>query len=134
MARNEYPVTKEETLGNLVKVQQIIDVIVLAELQQGRRYGNELEQIIIQRLGGFSTRTVGVNNGYLSTRLTKLAEAGHVYRAWEGDNRYNRYYTITDQGLLYFEQLIRELPERIELVLSIYTGFQKYLTQFDHLR
>lgn len=124
--RNQAPVEKELTLGHVVKVQQVIDFIVLSELQQGRRYGKQIDQVIIQSLNG-----VGVNDSYLAQRLKVLAEKGHATSKWEDDNRYNRYYEITDSGIEYFEQLLSELPERVDLALKVYNLFDKMLKKHD---
>lgn len=129
MPRNEHPIEKTDSLGYVVKVQQVIDFIVLSELQHGRRYASEMEQFIITTLEG-----VGVNDAYLSQRLKTLAEHGHVIREWDGDNRYNRFYEITESGYVYFQQLLRELPERVRLALKVYNLFDKYIEKFDHVR
>ncbi|GKS12870.1 hypothetical protein YDYSY3_38700 [Paenibacillus chitinolyticus] len=113
---------KEMTLGHVVKVQHVIDFIVLAELQKGRRYGAQLDQVITQSLNG-----VGVNDSYLSQRLKKLAEKGHASSKWDSDNRYNRYYDITESGIEYFKQLQRDLPERVSLAIKVYKLFEKTL-------
>ncbi|WP_426446706.1 PadR family transcriptional regulator [Paenibacillus sp. S-38] len=125
MARNQDPVVKEESLGHVVKVQQVIDFMVLSELQKGRRYASEMEQWIIKSLDG-----VGVNDGYLSARLKKLAENGHVKREWGDDNRYNRYYEITDSGMVYFRALLSDLPDRVKLAQKVYKLFDSYVGQF----
>ena len=67
MPRNENPIEKSESLGHVVKVQQVIDFIVLSDLINGQRYHSEMEQFIIQTLGG-----VGVNDAYFSNRLKAL--------------------------------------------------------------
>lgn len=126
MARNEHPIEKQETLGSVVKVQQVIDFVVLSELQHGQLYGKEIEQRILQALGG----SVGVNDGYLSQRLKNLTDQGHVARYWEGDNRYNRYYRLTDSGLLYFRSLMRELPDRVKRAQQVYDRFTTYISQY----
>ncbi|MFE5321611.1 PadR family transcriptional regulator [Paenibacillus sp. NPDC056579] len=124
--RNQEPIEKESSLGHVVKVQQVIDFIVLAELQKGRRYGKQIDQVIIQSLDG-----VGVNDSYLAQRLKVLAEKGHATSRWEDDNRYNRYYEITDLGMEYFQQLAKELPERVDLALKVYKLFGSMLKKYD---
>ncbi|BFH10990.1 hypothetical protein J6TS7_59710 [Paenibacillus dendritiformis] len=124
--KNQAPIIKEQTLGHVVKVQQVIDFIVLAELQEGRRYGKQIDQFIIQSLNG-----VGVNDSYLAQRLKVLAEKGHATSTWDSDNRYNRYYEITDSGLEYFAQLLKELPERVALAQKVYNQFNKMLKKYD---
>ncbi|MFC5651170.1 PadR family transcriptional regulator [Paenibacillus solisilvae] len=126
MPRNENPVVKEETLGHVVKVQQVMDFIVLAELQKGRRYGKQIDDYIVEVLNG-----VGVNDSYLAQRLKTLAEKGHVIGKWDSDNRYNRFYEITDSGIEYFNQLLRELPERVELAQKVYRMFNKFMNKYD---
>ncbi|ALS09969.1 PadR family transcriptional regulator (plasmid) [Paenibacillus peoriae] len=133
MPRNEYPLSKQVSLNNIVRVQQVIDFFVLSELQRGRLYGSELEQQIIAALGKQSPRNVGVNNGYLSARLKKLTEDGHVTRVWEGDNRYNRYYSITPQGNDYFKQLLKELPDQVDLAIHTYTNFKHYIDRYGQV-
>lgn len=122
----ENKVEKETSLGHVVRVQHVIDFIVLAELQSGRRYGKQLDSLITQTLQG-----VGVNDSYLAQRLKKLAEKGHATSQWDDDNRYNRYYEITDSGLEYFKQLQRDLPERVELALKVYKLFQKTMKKYE---
>lgn len=129
MARNENPIEKQESLGYVVKVQQVIDFIVLSELQGGELYAKELEQRIILALGG----SVGVNDGYLSQRLKTLAEQGHVTRRWEGDNRYNRFYGITDEGMEYFKRLMRELPDRVKRAQQVYNRFETYIDKYGKM-
>ena len=124
--RNQAPIEKEQSLGQLVKVQQVIDFIVLAELQKGPRYGKQIDQVIIQTLSG-----VGVNDSYLAKRMKVLAEKGHATSHWEDDNRYNRYYEITDSGIEYFNQLLRDLPERVNMALNVYRLFDKTLKRYD---
>lgn len=126
MARNQDPLEKSSSLGHVVKVQQVIDFIVLSELQKGRSYAREMEQKIIQELGG-----VGVNDGYFSERLRILAEKGHVVREWNDDKRYNRYYEITELGREYFIQMLRDLPSRVQLALKVYTLFDTYIGKYD---
>ncbi|MFD1130749.1 PadR family transcriptional regulator [Paenibacillus sp. PDC88] len=127
MPRNDNPVEKEGTLGYVVKVQQVIDFVVLSELQGGKQlYVSELDKKIASVLGG-----VGVNDSYLSARLRKLAENGHVIREWKGDDRYNRYYSITDSGHEYFVQMLRDLPERVTMAKKVYSNFEKYMKKFD---
>lgn len=127
--RNVEPkVHKEESLGHVVKVQQVIDYMVLAELQRGRRYGKQLDQLITQSLDG-----VGVNDSYLAQRLKKLAAKGHATSRWEDDNRYNRYYEITPSGIEYFNQLQRDLPERVALAMKVYKLFDAALKRHGKL-
>lgn len=128
MPRNENPIEKSESLGHVVKVQQVIDFIVLSDLLNGRRYHSEMEQFIITTLEG-----VGVNDAYFSQRLKELTKSGHVNRHWDGDNRYNRYYEITESGLVYFKLLLRDLPERVKLAQKVYTLFDNYVAKFGKL-
>ncbi|WP_195575625.1 PadR family transcriptional regulator [Paenibacillus sp. 1001270B_150601_E10] len=124
--RNTSPIRKDESLGHVVKVQQVIDFMVLAELQKGRRYGKEIDQVIISSLGG-----VGVNDSYLSKRLRVLNEKGHTISYWDSDHRYFRYYEITDLGREYFNQLLKELPDRVQLALKVYQMFDHILKKHD---
>lgn len=119
-------IEKQSTLGHVVKVQQVIDFIVLAELQTGRRFGKQLDQVITTTLRG-----VGVNDSYLAQRLKTLAEKGHLSSEWESDNRFHRFYEITPSGLEYFQQLQRELPERVDLALRVYKIFEATLKKFE---
>ncbi|WP_059040604.1 PadR family transcriptional regulator [Paenibacillus rubinfantis] len=126
MPRNDNPVEKEGTLGYVIKVQQVIDFVVLSELQEGKQlYVSELDKKIADILGG-----IGVNDSYLSARLRKLAENGHVIREWKGDDRYNRYYSITESGREYFMQMLRDLPERVKLAHKVYSNFEKYMGRY----
>ncbi|MDF2723533.1 MAG: PadR family transcriptional regulator, partial [Paenibacillus sp.] len=107
---------------------QVIDFIVLSDLMRGRRYHSEMEQFITQTLDG-----VGVNDAYFSQRLKVLAESGHVHRQWDGDNRYNRYYDITDSGIDYFKALLRELPDRVKMAQRVYERFDQYIAKFGQV-
>lgn len=125
--RNPNTIEKEESLGNVVKVQKVIDFMVLGVLQQaGEQYNNQMEQFIIHKLDG-----IGVNNAYLTTRLQILFDLGHVTRRWDGDNRFNRIYKITDNGKFYFQQLLRELPDRVHLAQKAYNRFDSYIKEFS---
>lgn len=124
--RNTSPIRKDESLGHVVKVQQVIDFMVLAELKKGRRYGKEIDQVIIASLGG-----VGVNDSYLSKRLRVLNEKGHTISYWDSDHRYFRYYEITDLGREYLNQLLKELPDRVSLALKVYQMFDQQLKKHD---
>jgi DNA-binding PadR family transcriptional regulator len=127
MPRDDNPIEKEGTLGYVIKVQQVIDFVVLSELQDGKQlYVSELDKKIAAILGG-----IGVNDSYLSARLRKLAENGHVIRVWGGDDRYNRYYSITDSGNEYLMQMLRELPERVRLARKVYSNFEKYIARYN---
>ncbi|MGU3473216.1 PadR family transcriptional regulator [Paenibacillus sp. D51F] len=128
MPRNENPIEKTESLGHVVKVQQVIDFIVLSDLMNGRRYHSEMEQFITQTLDG-----VGVNDAYFSQRLRALAESGHVNRQWEGDNRYNRFYEITESGVEYCKLLLRDLPARVKMAQRVYTLFDNYMAKFGKM-
>lgn len=126
MPRNENPIEKTDSLGHVVKVQQVIDFIVLSDLINGdARYHSEMEQYITKTLGG-----VGVNDAYFSKRLKVLTDSGHVVRRWDGDNRYNRYYRITDTGEEYFKQLLRDLPDRVKLAQKVYGLFDSYMAKY----
>ncbi|NHN33169.1 helix-turn-helix transcriptional regulator [Paenibacillus agricola] len=125
--RNTNPEEKLETLGSVVKVQQVIDFMVLGVLQQqGKQYNNQMEQFILRKLEG-----TGVNNAYLTTRLQFLFDNGHVNRWWDTDKRFNRYYSITDSGITYFLQMQHELPGRVEKALKVYHQFDAYIREFD---
>lgn len=128
MPRNENPIEKSESLGQVVKVQQVIDFFVLSDLMNGQRYHSEMEQFITQTLDG-----VGVNNAYFSNRLKVLYESGHVTRHWDGDNRYNRFYRITDAGVEYFKIMLRELPEKVQRAKRVYDRFETYIEKFDRM-
>jgi DNA-binding HxlR family transcriptional regulator len=128
MPRNENPIEKQESLGHVVKVQQVIDCIVLSHLMNGRRYHSEMEQFITQTLDG-----VGVNDAYFSQRLKALAESGHVNRQWEGDNRYNRFYDITESGVEYFKLLLQDLPDRVKMAQRVYGLFENYMAKFGKM-
>lgn len=119
-------IDKQSSLGHVVRVQQVIDFIVLAELQSGKSYGKELDQVITKTLEG-----VGVNDSYLSQRLKKLAEQGHCHSYWDSDNRHYRYYEITSSGIEYFKQLQRDLPDRVNLALRVYKAFESTLKKYD---
>lgn len=118
---------KETSLGYVVKVQQVIDFMVLAELQKGPRYGKQLDQMITDTFQG-----VGVNDSYLAQRLGKLAENGHATWKWEDpDRRYNKTYRITETGEEYFRMLQQDLPDRVALAVKVYSIFDKTIKKFD---
>ncbi|MEK4105561.1 hypothetical protein NST28_15895 [Paenibacillus sp. FSL R10-2791] len=76
---------------------------------------------------------VGVNDTYFIQRLRALGENGHVNRQWEGDNRYNRFYEITDSGMEYFKLLLRDLPERVKMAQRVYTLLDNYIAKFGKM-
>ncbi|MEF3304282.1 PadR family transcriptional regulator [Paenibacillus sp. GYB003] len=125
---SEEVVRKEETLGQVVKVQQVIDFFVLSELQHGRRYQSELEQSIVKTL-----ENVGVSKAYLSRRLQKMAAEGHVIRNWPDDERYNRYYEISESGMNYFKNMLRDLPPRVKMAQQVYKLFEDYIWQYSKM-
>lgn len=127
MRESEIRLEKESSLGHVVRVQHVIDYMVLAELQHGRRYGKQIDRVITMTLQG-----VGVNDSYLAQRLKKLAEQGHATSRWDDDNRYNRYYEITDSGREYFNQLQRDLPERVALALKVYKLFEQTIQKHQN--
>jgi len=129
VARNQSPLEKEESLGNIVKVQQVIDFFVLSELQKGRRYQGQLEESIISNLNN-----IGVAKGYLTKRLQKLSADGYVIRSWEGDDRYNRYYEVSETGLDYFKNMLRDLPDRVKLAQQVYRQFEKYISKYGSMK
>jgi DNA-binding PadR family transcriptional regulator len=117
---------KVDKLGHIIKAQHVIDFVVLSELQANKQlYVSELHKKIFTILGN-----IGVNDSYLSARLKKLAENGHVIGEWKGDGRYNRYYTITEKGREYFLQMLRDLPGRVKKAHEVYSNFEKYLGRF----
>jgi PadR family transcriptional regulator len=128
MPRNENPIEKNESFGNMVKVQQVIDFMVLSELLSGEHYHSEMEQFITLTFDG-----VGANDAYFSNRLKVLTENGHVTRHWDGDNRYNRFYKITNSGMEYFKQMLRELPERVQRAKRVYDRFDSYIGKFGKM-
>ncbi|SFJ54385.1 DNA-binding transcriptional regulator, PadR family [Paenibacillus sp. UNC496MF] len=128
MPRNQHPIEKTESFGQVLKVQQVIDFMVLSDLLNGQRYHSEMEQFITQTFEG-----VGVNDAYFSSRLKALAESGHVTRHWDGDNRYNRYYQITDSGVTYFKLMLRELPDRVKRAKRVYDRFETYIQKFGSM-
>ncbi|QHW35561.1 PadR family transcriptional regulator (plasmid) [Paenibacillus rhizovicinus] len=129
MPRNDNPIEKSASLGQMVKIHQVIDFFVLSDLMNGQRYHSEMEQLITQILGG-----VGVNDAYFSKRLFAMYEAGHVTRHWDGDNRYNRFYKITDAGLVYLKMLLQgELPERVKQAKRVYERIDAYIDKFGRM-
>jgi len=129
MPREQDPIEKDESLGSVVKVQEVIDFIVLSDLQKnGRLYQSQLERNIITILEG-----VGVNKAYLVQRLRKLAEAGHLWREWDTDRRYNRYYEITDEGLNYFKKMMKDLPVRVQRAQRVYKLFDDLIGQYNKM-
>jgi len=47
-----------------------------------------------------------------------LSENGHVIRQWDGDDRYNRYYNITDLGAEYLIQIQERKASQYEVDFS----------------
>ncbi|WP_150274056.1 PadR family transcriptional regulator [Paenibacillus tepidiphilus] len=128
MARHasEDKIPKDTTFGAVIKVQQVIDFMALSELKKGTRFGKQIDQTILRSFNG-----VGVNDSYLAARLKVLAEKGHATSEWDKDNRFNRFYKITPSGEEYFEQLLRELPDRVDLAIRVYKQFEDILRKFE---
>ncbi|RJG15638.1 PadR family transcriptional regulator [Paenibacillus thiaminolyticus] len=123
MANIKKNVDMDETLGSLLKVHDVLEYIVLNELQKKSHYLLQLEQIIVKELDG-----VGVNRGYLSQRITKLIENGHIERAGSDPNhRLIVLLRLTDSGLTYLNMLKMRVPERVKLALRTYNAFDKYI-------
>ncbi|MDP5276146.1 PadR family transcriptional regulator [Chengkuizengella axinellae] len=116
---------KKDTLGNIIKIQPMLDFIILAELQKSSQNLVNLSEQIVKIFDGF-----GVNTGYLSQRITKLVEGGHIEKKPDRKNRLIVHLIITEDGKVYFKKLSDELPDSISKALFIYSTFQKYLTDF----
>jgi len=127
MAREKDLVKKDESLASVVRVQEVIDYFVLSNLHDnGSRYQSQMEQNIIETLSG-----VGVNKAYLINRLRKLTDAGHVSRKWDSDERYNRYYYLTEEGLNYLKKIMNDLPARVKRAQKVYKLFEEHMNNIQ---
>jgi len=116
----------EETLGKVVKVYEVLEYIVLAELMKKDDYAQNLEQTIIKSLAN-----VGVNKGFLSQRLHSLIESGKIEKiGTDPTHRSRQLLRITQVGADYFKFIASELPAKVTLAKKTYTAFEKYMDQF----
>ncbi|SDP29731.1 hypothetical protein SAMN04487897_1695 [Paenibacillus sp. yr247] len=116
----------DERLGNVVKVYEVLEYIVLAELMKKNDYAQNLEQTIIKSLAN-----VGVNKGFLSQRLTSLIESGKVEKiGTDPDHRSRQLLRITEAGIEYFKRIASELPAKVKLAKKTYTAFEAYMDQY----
>jgi len=123
-------IDKEHTLGNVVKVFEILEYIVLAELYtHGPNFQQQLEQRIITILGG-----VGVNKGFLSQRINSLLSSGKIEDTGIDPNHRSRHILkITPEGVNYLKDIMKDVPQKLKLALSTYTAFEKYMTQYGKM-
>lgn len=119
----------EETLGNVVKVYEVLEYIVLAELMKKNDYAQNLEQTIIKSLDN-----VGVNKGFLSQRLTSMIESGKVEKiGTDPFHKSRQLLRITEEGIDYFKRIASELPEKVKLAKRTYAAFEMYMDQYGSL-
>ncbi|RUS44998.1 PadR family transcriptional regulator [Cohnella sp. AR92] len=120
-------VDKDETLGNIVKVSEILEYIVLAELMtHGPTFQQNLEQRIIEVLD-----RVGVNKGYLSQRTSKLIETGKVEHVGiDPEHRSRHFLSITEDGVDYLKKLMQEVPGKVEIAMRTYNAFETYMKKY----
>jgi PadR family transcriptional regulator, regulatory protein PadR len=73
-----------------------VELVVLAMLSSGRRYGYELLSLLNERTAG----TPEVKEGTVYPLLHRLEDAGHIASAWdvEGRAQPRKFYELTDSG------------------------------------
>ncbi|MCI8943930.1 MAG: helix-turn-helix transcriptional regulator [Oscillospiraceae bacterium] len=82
------------------------DTIILTQLMRGDNYGYEINKTIQQRTGG----AYGFKEATLYTAFKRLESAGLISSYWgeDGPGARRRYYAITDEGRLRWEENSRE--------------------------
>ncbi|SED08480.1 hypothetical protein [Paenibacillus sp. GP183] len=123
-------IAKTDTLGNIVKVQEIIEYIILAELMtKGATYLQDLEQRIIAYLDG-----VGANTGYLSQRTTKMIATGKIERiGTDPQHRSRQLLRITPEGIDYLKKVMVDASHRVSLAKKTYSAFETYMDKFNKM-
>lgn len=106
-------------------IKGMIKPIVLHSLlHNGRMYGYEITQTILERTSGKITLTLGA----LYPVLHKLEASGELSTTTETvDNRIRKYYTLTRRGRETALEKSEEMAEFIETLLQLWNP--KYLTK-----
>ena len=117
-------------LGNVVKVYEVLEYIVLAELMTVRiDYSQNLEQKIIKILGN-----VGINKGFLSQRINSLIISGKIEKVGiDPEHRSRQFLRITEDGIVYLKKIMAELPAKVQLAKRTYTAFEAYMDQYGKM-
>lgn len=106
----------DETLGHVITVQQVINFIVLSELQHGRQHEAVIEQSVSKQL---------IEVGELvdlKKTIQRLEGEGLLIRTPNGEDRYVE---MTDAGRDCLNDMLKDLPGRLELVYKVYTLFDR---------
>jgi len=106
----------DETLGHVITVQQVINFIFLSELQHGRQHEDVIGQSISKQL---------IEVGELvdlKKTIQRLEGEGLLLRTQNGEDRYVE---MTGAGRDCFNDMLKDLPGRLELVYKVYTLFDR---------
>ena len=90
------------------------DTIILARLIGGDNYGYEINKSILQKTGG----KYELKEATLYTAFRRLEQAGHITSYWgdEQTGARRRYYSITESGLLTYNELIDDWVRAKEMI------------------
>jgi PadR family transcriptional regulator PadR len=118
--------TDVEKVSRILQVSELIDFFVLAEILETPRYVRQLDDSMTSKLN-----KIGVNLSYMSRRIVELESKGKLTRYWEDENRYNHYCKITDDGVIYLKQLLKDIYPKIDKAISFYEALGKYADKFS---
>ncbi len=97
------------------------ELVVLAVLTQGTRYGYEISQEVFDQSYGFFE----LKQGFLYPRLRRMEEAHLIQGYWQKSDRggpARRYYRLTDQGRAHLKASVEdwlEFTQRFNLLLAL---------------
>lgn len=103
-------------------IKHITGLLILRILKDRSAYGNQITDEIKRE----TQETINPNPNFIYPLLREMEENGYVEGSWENPNtRGKRIYTITESGLVYFEQIkedarakFLELERRQKLIRS----------------
>ena len=91
--------------GELRK-REILPLLVLHFMKDGRSYGNQL----MERISKVTAGVLSVNPNTMYPLLRSLEEKGMIQGEWEHpERRSRRYYSLTKQGKAEYERLVSEV-------------------------
>lgn len=78
------------------------DTLILAQLRKGDSYGYQINKKICE----LSEKSLELKEATLYTSFRRLEEDGYISSYWGDENSgaRRRYYSITEKGILFFEE------------------------------
>jgi PadR family transcriptional regulator PadR len=106
--RSERPAARGDRdpfTGELRK-REILPLLVLHFMKDGRSYGNQL----MERISKVTAGVLSVNPNTMYPLLRSLEEKGVIVGEWEHpERRSRRYYSLTDEGRTEYDRLVSEV-------------------------